>query len=307
MRIQTPLTVAVALAAGSIVSAPSAHAIGAADCFRATGSMGYSGSNTYEVQITDRCGRVSTSDPDFGVRVGYTIDVGAYCFSRSGTVSRGTLGATERISLDCLNPGSHYPTVTFSSYSDGSYNTVRLSRLDIKRPETPRPSPTPTPTPSRTSTPTPIPITPVPTERPAAPSLNAGAVSKSALPAATGVSYTTKRRGTGRPTARLVNGELRVRIPTKLKPKSPFTVEVLGPVGVGNVTIRKPGGVTETRAFQDFHDFTVRKKGIVRFSVPVTAASEIRVRDSRDKTFLRLYASNYCLDDSRFTLYCDSP
>lgn len=312
MRIRSITMVLAMVAAGTLVSAPSAHARGLANCFSATGSLAYSNSSTYEVRITDRCGLISTTHPDFGEWINYTIDVGAYCTSRSGSVSRGTLGASERIDISCLTPSTHYPTITFSSFSDGSYNPVQLPTITVRRPETPRPVvPIPTPTPVFTPAPLPTPSPSEPTRAPSVISPGSGGsgageakVDRALLPAATSVSYVTKRRGTSRPTARLANGELSVRIKTNLKPRSEFSVQVLGPWGMGEEMITKPGGVVERRAFQDWYNFPVRKNGIVTFTVPVTAANEITLRDQRGKTFLRLSTTSGCLADSIFTLVC---
>lgn len=292
------------VAAHSLVAAPAVSARGLADCFSATARTSFTDPRYYEVTITDRCGTVHTSNPAFGKRVSYTIEMGFYCQSRSGSISRGSLGFTERVDLKCLAPGFHSPQVYFQSFSDGSRNTVYLPTLTVRPPETPRPTPTPTPTPSRAPIPQPLPAVPAPSLPTAAPNPGVVLDSRYGLPAAASVSYSTKRRGTGKPTARLSNDEVTVNISTKLRPRTSFSVEVLGPVGIGDVSVPKRSGGMETRAFRDWYNFPVGRNGQVTFTVPTTAFNDITVRDSRGKVFLRLYTSSGCAAESRFTLSC---
>lgn len=304
MRLLLTALVGLGLAAQGLVVAPAAQARGAADCFRVTGQQSLLQSGYYEVRIEDKCG-FGNSSPDSGVRVLYQIDLGFYCTTRTGTVTRGSFGATERIDTSCLTPGFHTPKVRLSSFADGSSNYVTLPFITIREPEKPSlPRPTPTPTPTRTPAPTQTtaPPTPAPTSPTIAPS--ATAVSKDILPGAGSAFYTTKRRGTGKPTARLENGLLTVNIKTKLKPGSEFSVEVLGPVGIGNVPVTKPSGVTETRAYRDWYNFPVGRKGKVSFTVPVTSFNDINVRDQRGRMFLRVHTSPNCSEGTVSTLTC---
>lgn len=307
MRVPLIGLAALGVAVHITAMAPDAEARGAADCFRVTGQQALAGSNHYEVRIEDTCG-FGTGSPDSGVRVLYQIDLGFYCSPRSGTVTRGSFGATERIDMSCLTPGFHTPTVRLSSLADGSSNYITLPFLTVRppeRPSLPLPAPTPTRTPTPAQTAAPVTPSPAPALPSAAPSATTVLDANYGLPAAASASYATKRKGTGKPTATLRNDQLTVTLKTKLKPGKEFSVEVLGPVGVGNVSVPKPGGVTETRAFRDWYNFPVGGKGQVTFTVPVTSFNDINVRDSRGRIFLRLYTSSGCAAESRFTLTCN--
>lgn len=152
------------LLASGLMFAPQALAAGYADCFTASGRVGYS-QTEYVLDIRNNC-QFGTDIP-LGTTAIYSFTIGSgFCGQREGTLFLSGFGPTERIDLSCLRPGYYTPQLTIRSFKDGSSNFITLSSLQVVAP-TPTPSPTPRPTPSRTPLPLPTsPSSPSPTSTP---------------------------------------------------------------------------------------------------------------------------------------------
>lgn len=103
----------------------------------------------------------------------------------------------------------------------------------------------------------------------------------------------TKRKGFGRPTAVFNGNQVDIRMKTKLKPGSNYTVHVLGPVMSAqegtNACWKRPDGSCEWRTYVNDKSLRVNSQGGIRFKVKVESGSEIQLRDFNDKTFARFY------------------
>lgn len=126
------------------------------------------------------------------------------------------------------------------------------------------------------------------------------------IPVTSGLSINlnTKRKGFGQPTASFNGDNVTVTMETKLKPRSRYSIEVLGPVAESGVCVEKPGVGCEYRAFREYSTAKVNKKQNLEFTAPVSAYSEIRLRDDKDKFFARFYVVPGCSADSSFQLAC---
>lgn len=158
-----------ALAAGSLLAAgialaPSAQAAGYADCFTASGRVGYS-QTEYVLEIRNNC--QFGYDIPLGTTAFYSFTIGGgFCGQEDGTLFLSGFGPTERIDLSCLRPGYYTPQLTIRSFNDGSSNFITLSSFQVVA-ASPTPTPTPRPTPSRTPLPLPTsPSTPPPSKTP---------------------------------------------------------------------------------------------------------------------------------------------
>lgn len=146
------------------------------------------------------------------------------------------------------------------------------------------PAPAPTPVPSATPTVAPSPVT-----------------------SGLGINLNTKRKGFGRPTASFIGDNVTVTMKTKLKPRSRYSIEVLGPVAESGVCVEKPGIGCEYRTYREYSTAKINKKKRLEFTSTVSAFSEIRVRDDKDKVFARFYVVPGCSADSSFQLACTTP
>ena len=249
------------------VYAPESIARGYANCFDATGSLSFDG-RSYSLDIRNRCFPISTSDPAFGQRVSYSFSMGfgGSCASRSGTLFVSSLGERLDVSTTCLSPGSYRPELRFSSFSDGSSNSVYLSTIQIREPEV-RPTPTPRPTPTQTQQP----ITPPP--------ISAPAPTQTPVPAPAPVTTTppnlsvdvrkTWRGARVLDSAVTANGRMSARVATKLRPGSRAYVLVSDPTGEWEESVR------------------VGKGGEVRFTTYVDRYQYVYLLDSRKRNLVR--------------------
>lgn len=272
-------TLALVLGAGGVAlvaTAPASHARGYADCYSASGSLGYGG-DSYEVNIRDGCFPVSSSDEAFGKRVLYEFSFGySSCGSRSGTLSVGSLGTSFRVSTSCLSPGSHRPELRFSSFSDGSSNFVYLSTIYISEPE-PEPTysrPTPTPKPSvrptrPTSTPTPEPSSDSPYRNPG---VTGGGVNPEQLSLDV---RKTKRGAKVLQSSISPSGRVRALVKTRLDKGD---IALMETSGVDPNTGRYTSEVTEVK---------VRKGGRVRLTTTLDRYNYLYLRDENEKLLVR--------------------
>lgn len=239
------------------VTAPESIARGYANCFDATGSLSFDGSS-YNVDIRNRCFPVSTSDTSFGQRASYSFSmgIGGFCGSRSGTLFVSSLGERFDVSTACLSPGRYRPELRLRSFSDGSSNSIYLSTIQIREPDV-RPTPTPRPTPTQSQKPN----TPPPIPAPAPVTTN---------PSRLSVDVRKTWRG-----ARVLdfavtaNGLMSARVSTKLRPGSRAYVLVSDPNGDWEESV------------------TVGRGGEVKFTAYVDRYQYIYLLDSRDRNLVR--------------------
>lgn len=118
------------------------------------------------------------------------------------------------------------------------------------------------------------------------------------------ISLNTKRKGFGRPTASFNGQSVTIKMKTKLKPRSRYSIEVLGPVAETGVCVQKPGIGCEYRSYRDYSTAKISKKRNLEFTATVSAYSEIRLRDDKNKFFARFYITPGCSADSPFQLAC---
>ena len=118
------------------------------------------------------------------------------------------------------------------------------------------------------------------------------------------INLNTKRKGFGRPTAAFNGDNVTVTMKTKLKSRSRYSIEVLGPHTESGVCVEKPGVGCEYRAYRNVSTAKVSKKRNLDFTVTVSPYSEIWLRDSKDKIFARFYVTPFCSADSSIQLAC---
>jgi hypothetical protein len=114
----------------------------------------------------------------------------------------------------------------------------------------------------------------------------------------------TKRKGFGRPTASFKGDTVSVKMKTKLKPRSRYTIEVLGPVSGSGVCVKVPGVGCKYRAYRDTYAAKTNKKRNLKFTVAVSAWSEIVLYDRKDKFFARFVVTPGCSAESQIQLAC---
>lgn len=258
----------------AVVNAPASQARGYADCYSASGSLGFGG-DSYEVRIRDACGPIGSSDEAFGQRVLYELSLGfgGYCASRSGSLSVGSFGTSFRVSTSCLSPGSYRPELRFSSFSDGSTNFVYLSTIRISEPD-PEPTfsrPTPTPTPRPTLVPPrPTPTMPAPSSQ--APGLSNGGANSQPLSLDI---RKTKRGAKVLRSSISPSGQVRALVKTRLDKGDVALVETSG---LNPATGRYTNEVTEVK---------VRKSGRVRINATLGRYNYLYLRQENEKLLVR--------------------